>query len=101
MEGELPFVENRADLKATEKAHAAQQFPYKVQLKQGETYYYCTCGKSSNQPFCNGAHKDCEGYKPLKYTHEGEDQERYLCGCKQNKVESGVFCDGTHKTIEW
>ena len=96
----LPYVTSRDELSHCKTAQIAQKKPVKVLLKQGETYYYCTCGKSKNQPFCDGSHSEegCE-YKPLKFTHEGADEERYICGCKQNKVESGVFCDGTHKSL--
>jgi len=81
-----------------------------VTLKKGETYYYCTCGRSKNQPFCDGSHnaEDCT-YKPLKFTYEGdpnnpdlEEKEVSLCGCKNNKTEKGPFCDGSHKNLpEW
>lgn len=96
----LPYVTSREELAHCKTAQIAQKKPVKVLLKKGETYYYCTCGKSKNQPFCDGSHSEegCQ-YKPLKFTHEGEDEERYICGCKQNKVESGVFCDGTHKQL--
>ena len=73
--------------------------PYKVALTPGKTYFYCTCGLSKKQPFCDGAHKASDGYKPLKFV--AEKAEGYLCGCKRNKAESGVFCDGSHSKIEW
>lgn len=108
---EKGYVENRAELKNCEEAIIAQAKSYKVTLKKGETYYYCTCGRSQNQPFCDGSHNQ-EGctYKPLKFTFEGEDenpdeeQKVGLCGCKHNKPESGAFCDGSHKNVkqpEW
>ncbi len=108
---EKGYVENRAELKDCEEAVIAQAKSYKVTLKKGETYYYCTCGRSQNQPFCDGSHNQ-EGctYKPLKFTFEGEDenpdeeQKVGLCGCKHNKPESGAFCDGSHKNVkqpEW
>ena len=74
---------------------------YKVQLKEGETYYWCTCGLSKNQPFCDGAHRDLPPYKPLKFTYMEEDKIRGLCGCKLNQLEKGPFCDGSHKTIDF
>ncbi len=72
---------------------------YKVPLEEGKTYYYCTCGLSSKQPFCDGSHKIAPGYKPLRFTYTEEDKIRGLCGCKMNKLEKGPFCDGSHKTI--
>ena len=87
---------------------AAQNKSYKVTLKKGETYYYCTCGRSKNQPFCDGSHNQ-EGctYKPLKFVFEGDDenpdeeQKVSLCGCKHNKTEKGPYCDGSHKNVDW
>jgi len=100
----LPYVLSREELSHCKPAHIAMKKSVKVLLKQGETYYYCTCGKSKNQPFCDGSHKEegCE-YKPLKFTHEGADEKRSICACKRNKVESGPFCDATHKSlpVDW
>lgn len=45
----------------------AQKSPIAVELEAGKTYYWCTCGKSENQPFCNGAHKGGE-FAPMAYT---------------------------------
>lgn len=74
---------------------------YKVFLKEGETYFYCTCGLSKNQPFCDGSHKDLPPYKPLKFRHTDEDKIIGLCGCKLNKLEKGPYCDGSHKRIDY
>jgi hypothetical protein len=52
----LPYVLSREELSHCKTATIAQKKPVKVLLKQGETYYYCTCGKSKNQPFCDGSH---------------------------------------------
>ena len=42
------------------------------------------------------------GYKPLRFTHTGPVEEKGLCGCKHNKIDSGPFCDGSHKTLlDW
>lgn len=105
------YVEDRKELEGCEEATVAQNKPFKVTLKKGETYYYCTCGRSKNQPFCDGSHNE-EGctYKPLKFVFEGEDenpdeeQKVSLCGCKHNKTDKGPYCDGSHKNIkapEW
>lgn len=105
------YVDDRKELEGCEEAKIAQNKSYKVNLKKGETYYYCTCGRSKNQPFCDGSHNE-EGctYKPLKFVFEGEDenpdeeQKVSLCGCKHNKPEKGPFCDGSHKNVkapEW
>ena len=70
--------------------------PAKVELTKGEEYYFCTCGRSSNQPFCDGSHKGT-GLAPQAFTAE-EDGEGYLCQCKQ--TGNAPFCDGTHAKID-
>ncbi|TCV85387.1 CDGSH iron-sulfur domain-containing protein [Sulfurirhabdus autotrophica] len=72
----------------------AQKAPYGVELEAGD-YYWCSCGQSKNQPFCDGSHKDTE-FTPKKFTLD-EKKKVWLCGCKQTK---GVpFCDGAHKDL--
>ncbi|GAB6052330.1 hypothetical protein JCM17960_11500 [Magnetospira thiophila] len=73
----------------------AQKAPYAVELKAGETYHFCTCGKSAGQPFCDGSHKGT-GFVPQAFTAE-ESKTGYLCGCKHAKTLP--FCDGTHKNL--
>ena len=73
----------------------AQKSPIPMQLEAGKTYYWCTCGKSDPQPFCNGAHKG-SGFSPLAFTAE-ETKTAYLCGCKHTK--GPPFCDGSHKSL--
>ena len=99
----MPYLVNKADLKRNEEPTCAKKAPYKVTLEQGKTYYWCTCGRSENQPFCDGKHKETKCFKPLQFEWKEETQEKYLCGCKHNKVESGPFCDGSHKKekLEW
>ncbi|MGB0848205.1 MAG: glutamate synthase-related protein [Thiolinea sp.] len=71
----------------------ADNKPKAVSLKKGEEYYFCACGKSANQPFCDGSHAGTE-FKPKAFTAE-EDGEAYLCACKHSANQP--FCDGTHK----
>lgn len=78
-----------------EKPEIAGKQPIAVDVKAGETYYWCACGKSSNQPFCNGAHKGTP-FAPLAFKAEKDDTV-YLCACKQTK--NPPFCDGTHKSL--
>lgn len=68
--------------------------PVQVNLEPGQ-YFWCACGKSSNQPFCNGSHRGSE-FAPVLFKIE-EKQEAWLCQCKQTK--NAPFCDGTHKTL--
>lgn len=71
----------------------ADNKPTAVNLKKDETYYFCACGKSAKQPFCDGSHAGTE-FKPKSFTAE-EDGEAYLCVCKHSA--DTPFCDGTHK----
>lgn len=73
----------------------AQKGPYPVKVEAGKTYFWCSCGKSSTQPFCNGSHKDT-GLSPQKFTAE-KSETIYFCGCKQSG--RGVRCDGTHNKL--
>ncbi len=72
----------------------AQKSPYAVELAPGD-YFWCQCGLSARQPFCDGAHKTTE-FKPVKMTLT-EAQKVWLCGCKQSAA--APMCDGTHKKL--
>lgn len=72
----------------------AQKAPYAVDLKAGD-YYWCACGKSAKQPFCDGAHKGSD-IVPQKFTLT-EDKTVYLCGCKH--TANPPYCDGVHKKL--
>ncbi|KAI8137124.1 iron-binding zinc finger CDGSH type-domain-containing protein [Fennellomyces sp. T-0311] len=74
-----------------------QPMPYKVHLEPGKEYYWCTCGESKNQPFCDGTHRGGP-FKPKKIVVE-EAKTYPLCGCKFTHNEQG-FCDGTHRKEE-
>ncbi|MFB3820294.1 MAG: CDGSH iron-sulfur domain-containing protein [Candidatus Methylomirabilales bacterium] len=71
-----------------------QKSPYRIELAPGE-YYWCACGRSQSQPFCDGSHKGT-GYSPVKVTI-AETRKVSLCGCKRTKQPP--FCDGSHKTF--
>lgn len=76
--------------------HCAQAAPYEVELEEGQTYFFCTCGLSQNQPFCDGAHKG-SGFK--SHCFEAQTTGKvWLCGCKQSK--NPPFCDGSHKDLK-
>ena len=72
-----------------------QKAPYSVELEPG-TYFWCACGKSQNQPFCDGSHKGSE-FSPVKLEVE-EPKKAWLCGCKRSSDKP--FCDGTHNKLE-
>jgi CDGSH-type Zn-finger protein len=73
----------------------AQKSPYAADLEAGKEYYWCSCGRSAKQPFCDGAHK-AVGMRPVQ-VKPTETKKYYMCGCKATKNQP--FCDGTHKTI--
>lgn len=74
--------------------HIAQNKPYVVELEPG-TYWWCACGRSSTQPFCDGSHKNSE-FEPMKV--EITEKKKYgLCGCKHSN--NMPFCDGSHKEL--
>jgi CDGSH iron-sulfur domain-containing protein 3 len=75
--------------------HIAQKGPYPVEVEAGKTYYWCACGQSKNQPFCDGSHRTT-AFKPLPYTAE-KTGATYFCGCKQSA--RAPMCDGTHRTL--
>jgi len=72
----------------------AQKAPYALKLEAG-TYWWCACGKSKNQPFCDGSHKGGE-FSPVK-VEITEKKKMWLCGCKQSADKP--FCDRTHKKL--
>ncbi len=71
----------------------ADNKPKAVELKKGEDYYFCACGKSSNQPFCDGSHAGTK-FTPKQFQAD-EDGTAYLCACKH--TNNAPYCDGTHK----
>lgn len=73
----------------------AQKSPYPVALEAGKTYFWCGCGQSKNQPFCDGSHKG-SSFSPTKFTAEAS-KTAYLCGCKH--TGNAPFCDGAHKAL--
>ncbi|MDP6374835.1 MAG: CDGSH iron-sulfur domain-containing protein [Pseudomonadales bacterium] len=73
----------------------AQKAPFAVDVVAGEKYFWCTCGKSCNQPFCDGSHQDT-AFTPVKYEAD-DDRTVYFCGCKHS--EKAPLCDGTHADL--
>ncbi len=66
--------------------------PIAVDVQAGQDYWWCACGKSRNQPFCDGSHKDTP-FSPVKYTAT-ETGTVWFCACK--KTGNQPLCDGTH-----
>lgn len=73
----------------------AQKSPYAVDVEAGKAYFWCTCGNSGKQPFCDSAHKGTE-FKPVMFKAE-KSETLYFCGCKH--TGSSPLCDGTHKKL--
>lgn len=71
-----------------------QKAPYVVELDAGD-YWWCACGRSRNQPFCDGSHQGTD-FTPVKFTLT-EKKKIWLCGCKRSSDKP--FCDGTHNNL--
>ena len=78
-----------------EKGKIAQPGNFVVEVEEGKTYYWCQCGESSNQPFCDGSHQG-SSFNPVPFTAD-QNKTVYLCGCKQTAKKP--FCDGSHMKL--
>jgi len=73
----------------------AQKSPFAVEVEAGKSYWWCSCGKSATQPFCDGSHKGSD-FSPVEYKAD-KSGAVYFCGCKHSA--NGVLCDGAHKKL--
>jgi CDGSH-type Zn-finger protein len=73
----------------------ASDTPYGVEVETGKSYFWCACGESKSQPFCDGSHKGTD-FTPVKYDAK-ESKKVFFCGCKS--TASQPMCDGSHKQI--
>ena len=64
-----------------------------VEVEKNKSYFWCSCGLSSKQPFCDGSHKNTE-FSPVKFIAD-ETKKMFFCTCKQTNNQP--FCDGSHK----
>ena len=78
-----------------EKPLIAARQPFQVEVAAGKAYFWCACGRSKNQPFCDGSHKGT-GLTPVQYKAD-ETRSVWFCGCKQSR--NRPLCDGTHKSL--
>ena len=75
-----------------DKPKRASDTPYPVEVEAGKAYFWCACGLSASQPFCDGSHKD-SGFSPVRYDAE-EPGKVFFCGCKG--TGKAPLCDGSH-----
>ncbi len=66
-----------------------------VQKVEPGTYWWCACGRSAGQPYCDGSHKGT-GLGPKK-VEIAEAQTIAWCACRRSK--NAPFCDGTHSAL--
>lgn len=77
------------------KGRIALKSPVPVEVEAGKTYWWCACGRSMNQPFCDGSHKG-SAFVPQKFDAT-ETKRVFFCACKQTAATP--FCDGTHNKL--
>lgn len=79
----------------TDQPKIAAKAPIPVEVVAGKAYFWCTCGQSSKQPFCDGSHKD-SGFTPMKWEAE-KDGRVFFCACK--RTNGKPLCDGSHNAL--
>ncbi|MSQ85162.1 MAG: CDGSH iron-sulfur domain-containing protein [Myxococcales bacterium] len=78
------------------KPNVAERSPAVLELAAGQSYWWCRCGASSEQPWCDGSHNAKAEFQPMEFTVEAG--RRYaLCRCKNTSTPP--FCDGSHKQL--
>ena len=73
----------------------ADNTPSRVALEKDKKYFFCSCGRSGNQPFCDGSHQGSE-FTPIAFVCE-ESKDYFLCRCKNSANQP--YCDGSHKNF--
>ena len=80
----------------TKSAEIPLAAPIGIDVVEGEKYWWCTCGKSKNQPWCDGSHEGSD-FAPAPWTAT-ESRKVYVCACKHTK--NAPFCDGSHVPLK-
>jgi len=75
-----------------DQPHCAQKEPYEMDVKEGETYFWCSCGLADDQPLCDDSHEGTK-FEPVE-VKATKTETVWFCGCKQTKTPP--FCDGSH-----
>ena len=73
----------------------AAKAPMPIEVEAGKTYFWCACGQSAKQPFCDGSHAGSD-FNPVKWT-AATSKRVFFCACKQTKGQP--LCDGSHKEL--
>ena len=80
------------------KGQRAGNGPMAIEVEKGKSYYWCACGRSKKQPFCDGSHTsplNDEGTKFTPFAYKAEETKKmFFCACKQTNNQP--FCDGSH-----
>jgi CDGSH-type Zn-finger protein len=75
--------------------HIAAKSPIGVDVEAGKSYWWCACGHSKSQPFCDGSHKG-SGFAPTEFKAE-KSEKVYFCACKRSANKP--LCDGSHQGL--
>jgi CDGSH iron-sulfur domain-containing protein 3 len=78
-----------------EAPEIAGRAPLPIEVEAGKTYWWCACGRSKSQPFCDGSHKGT-AFSPIEWTAV-KTERAFFCACKRTTKQP--LCDGSHKTI--
>jgi len=73
----------------------AQKSPFSAEVEAGKSYWWCACGQSKRQPFCDGSHKG-SAFVPVEYKADAS-KTVWFCGCKH--THAAPLCDGSHNTL--
>ena len=79
----------------SDKAVIAATAPIGIAVEAGKDYWWCACGKSKNQPFCDGSHKG-SSFSPVQWMAP-ESKQAWFCACKQTATQP--LCSGAHKGL--